>query len=1381
MKKQMKKPSIQIRDYRFKLSPIAVACATTLSGLLVLSSVAQASDMQIYASPTAGQKTIVMMLDTSGSMGYGAGYNNGNSTGFAIYDDYGGVCSGLNTITSGTSYSNGKLYSVKAGTTPDYDRNFCYVSKANANTAVTNTITGCEVQPLGATGTSITGYRCYDRLTRLKDGMFALLNSSDTDAKKFVTGTDAQASLSETFVGVGNFSANGDGKTAQILVPSKKLGDVGSTQRTALKTAIAGLTANNGTPSAHAYAEAASYLMGTTTYSEQNYNIKRYTRYLSRSYTTSYNAFNRTYTYTYTYYVQTCRTSSSVNLDTSIQTCSRWNSATQTTGTSTGSTSNNPVWTNQPVIQPTGGWLDSANANEFYAGDYYTYTVVNGDSGTPTSKLNDTSSNPDIVINRAATDADAQYKSPLPANQASCDGQGVYFLSDGAANASSNDRAAALMQKSLGSLAFQCSTDLPNQNDSNSAWNCMGAYAKSLFNPSNNPKGRSIQTAFVGFGSTFFTSNIEQTSSVDTQNACRMSSRAYNDPLTGAAPNDKCSPGYGGSLAVSSPTANTSGTARSDGYNYDGGYGNGGFFQASTSDDVTKSVVQFINSLGATPPDPLSTGAISVPVDALNPNGFQPYGYLRALKPQPGKNYLIWQGNLKKYNIIDGALKDGGKTVFTALGALNKDTKDLWNASALSDQGLIEKGGVYEKLRLPTVTSPSTFRTVVTDIASVNNGAIVKTSTPNSSLLTISSQDSTTSSTTLLDDFKNKNILKDLSLSLKVRLLNYLGYDLDLATTTTLPATLTPPKDPFVSMGASIHSYPVQLTYSGDLDANGDLTDTRQQSVLYASMEGGLRIVDAQTGAEQMVFLPADILNKDASRALRRSEPGSLTYGVDGAWVADSAYKFSSTSSTSSVVAKQMNVYGGMRMGGESYYGLDVLTPKSPKFLFRVGSDLADYSRMGQTWSKPVLANIRYNNKITRVMIVGGGYDACYENPQFRLGNANPTEYGGGCNKTEAQGNAIYIIDAQTGKRLWWASSSGANINNSNMKHSIVSRISTLDRDADGLVDHLYVGDLGGQVFRVDLNNAKDTPTSNLALRVVRLANLGSDTIASGNQPRFYQPPTITIHDSGTNTFILVGIASGDRSTPLDVSPTVGREGMLPSAALTGRPTNKVFGLIDRDFINKKLNMASAGVNQVVDGDLKTKDIPFSSLQQNPQNLSGDIATVFFGGGKEGWYRSLSSDYTGSEVSGRTAGGIKAFEEEPMAITNYLYVPVYDPQGTGVEAQDPCKPRIIGETDIQQFCLPFGVCLDSDGKKNSTAEAETGFQISGGKNLNVVGIGIRGITLGPKPPSGGSNPSTNSCGSLTLIGNTQGKGTWECKRLLNPIRWYERYVTAQTK
>ena len=36
--------------------------------MLITSSVVQASDLQIYANPTAGKKTIVMMLDTSGSM-----------------------------------------------------------------------------------------------------------------------------------------------------------------------------------------------------------------------------------------------------------------------------------------------------------------------------------------------------------------------------------------------------------------------------------------------------------------------------------------------------------------------------------------------------------------------------------------------------------------------------------------------------------------------------------------------------------------------------------------------------------------------------------------------------------------------------------------------------------------------------------------------------------------------------------------------------------------------------------------------------------------------------------------------------------------------------------------------------------------------------------------------------------------------------------------------------------------------------------------------------------------------------------------------------------------------------------------------------------------
>lgn len=58
-------PKINTHHYKY-----GVSFAWAFTGtLLVASSVAQASDMQIYAVPTAGKKTIVMMLDTSGSMG----------------------------------------------------------------------------------------------------------------------------------------------------------------------------------------------------------------------------------------------------------------------------------------------------------------------------------------------------------------------------------------------------------------------------------------------------------------------------------------------------------------------------------------------------------------------------------------------------------------------------------------------------------------------------------------------------------------------------------------------------------------------------------------------------------------------------------------------------------------------------------------------------------------------------------------------------------------------------------------------------------------------------------------------------------------------------------------------------------------------------------------------------------------------------------------------------------------------------------------------------------------------------------------------------------------------------------------------------------------
>lgn len=1390
-----------------------------MATLLITSSVVQASDMQIYAVPTAGKKTIVMMLDTSGSMDY----------------------------TSATVDYN--------------DCNYGYYSETQPYSS--NTVNYCTSGPNG------TGNKRYGRIYRLQEGMFAFLNSNNS-------------TLANVRVGLGQYSVSGSGNAGKILVPAAELGaDINSSQRNALRAAVKDLTAVGGTPTAAAFAEAAAYLMGTNTNAPSSIQKDLYKKVTtqvfdryecqnnSRPYLNSLNNVCYQYNNGFSGNFQTASTiytcppaglaayrnlgtSSSTNrtrcyingqvndnnpssnyraadsslncssssypyLDSSSERCYQyqgfsggsqnatpiyqpvdtyykcisWSSTDFTNGvqycgagsTSQRTSTSSTYWQDLGSTQPTDF---AGDGNQTISSVLYTYINdmqigSNAYSGFTNS------------VDSAKKANRLSYNSPLPlaSDRVSCDGQGVYILSDGEPSDKNDSTLNSIMSASLDSTSFSCSASgaLTSTRD----WHCMSNFAKKLFNGgviqsntanATNPVNVPIQTAFVGFGKDF--NNIGN--SDDVKNACKLSSRTQSD----RSGDDACSPNQP-TNAITYP-----------------GYGNGGFFAANLPSDVTASVIAFINNIGGVPLNPLTTGAISVPIDPLTSNGFQPFGYLRALEPNPANAKLVWLGNLKKYKVLLEGANAGafaGKNdnlIYNSKGGFVSATKDLWNSSTYNDGGIIKLGGAYSKVPMPALgqtedltvnppkyavaSTPNAIRTLFTDVASTG-GAALSAMPNNNSLLRIPEGPLPTSNVSSyvlgkLNASTGQTTLKDFPLLAKQKILNYLGYSVPLdSTATALPSSLITPDAPSFAMGGSVHSFPVQLTYSGSLDANGDLTATRDQSVLYGSMEGGLHIVNGDTGVEQMVFVPSEILrNEVASKALVKGEEDLLspTAGVDGAWVADPAYKVSSTGS--SITARQMNVYGGLRMGGNSYYGLDVLDPSSPKLLFRAGADQSDFSRMGQSWSKPVLANIRYNGAIKRVMIVGGGYDTCYESPTATLTT-------GSCG-TEAKGNAVYIIDAKTGARLWWASSSGSNTNNANMKHSIVSRISVLDRNADGLIDHLYFGDLGGQVFRADLNN-NQTKTgssySSFGVRVVRLANLSTTeagvALTDGKTPRFYEAPTVTIHDQGGATFIVVGIASGNRSTPLDVFPIQGRNGMSPAVALTDRLVNNVYGIIDRDFINSNLMT-------VADSTLITKDKNLSTFQKDPQKLaSGSVISVFIpasGAGKDGWYRSLSSKSDGTERadnSFRIKGGLKAFEE-PIALTGNLIVPVYDPQGTGVAPSDSCQPRVVGETDRQLYCLPFGVCLNSNGTTNTVDELKTGFLTTTDTakcpagvaecNDNTLGAGILGVSLTPLTP----DPDPDSCGKLTLAGNITGAGEWKCTRKLNPTRWYEKYTSS---
>lgn len=265
--------------------------------------------------------------------------------------------------------------------------------------------------------------------------------------------------------------------------------------------------------------------------------------------------------------------------------------------------------------------------------------------------------------------------------------------------------------------------------------------------------------------------------------------------------------------------------------------------------------------------------------------------------------------------------------------------------------------------------------------------------------------------------------------------------------------------------------------------------------------------------------------------------------------------------------------------GGNSYYALDLSDLDTPRLKFHIdpvnakiykssttATDVTALSHMGQSWSKPTIAYVNFGGEKKLVMFVGGGYDAGYENAAY--------------NQENSKGAGVYMFDANTGDLLWWTSANAtalkgaeaytnASANEINMKYSVVSQINAIDRDNDGLVDHLYFGDLGGQAFRVDLNNNAtgnnaSAKKSNFAKRVVRLFN---EHAVSGASPRFYEMPSFSIHDGDNGYVAAVAFSSGNRSSPL--SGAAATSGTSNQAGLTTSAVDGVFVVYDKDVAKR--------------------------------------------------------------------------------------------------------------------------------------------------------------------------------------------------------------------
>lgn len=1161
----------------------------------------------------------------------------------------------------------------------------------------------------------------FRRIDNLKMGVSDLVK--DSDLKDIVK------------LGIGTYprSGSGDKNNGHIDIPAKKLN---AAHKADIDTFIATLSANGGTPAAQAYAEAGAYMMGTTTNSIVD---------------TPFSLYKDTF--------KNYRSRGNDNTSNGDQKCIAWESIDK----SSLSPDNNFVkCTNWQDVSKLNHGILNRDGHEVYAtqrdtegwgwGRYYVYTdfyrqiiaandpLITSNNIVPYPLIDTTVTNYaysgfPYSADNTKTDNKRYYEKPLPESDATCAGNGIYFLTDGEPNSSSSTIAKTVMNNALkpvgsstGALSVTCNSG------GSSGWDCMADFSEKLLDTAN-PSGIAIKTATVGFGSVY--SGIQNaTTNVD----CNASNDANARNL--------CNLGIDGQ---------------------------GGFYYAESAEDIVNSVKSLTGKLTTVIP-PISTGSMAVPLDDLNVSTSRKFAYLPILDPDPLSPKKLWRGNLKKYNIKNGTLVDkDNKVVFTDKdGVFALNTSDLYNTvvdtsradARRPDRGMPQVGGTYQHI-FENSNSRKLYVNQAGSLKSIGTDALTAAAKP----VGFNALNSTYSNTQ------------------KQQLLHFLGYpvanSLDVNDSKVTGVAFDRSKK---QLGGVLHSLPQLISKKAELKADGSIDNTKREDyILYGSLDGALHVVrdtdssNQKAGEEVFTFIPKHILDQQGASFVDPDRVASESiFGVDGPWTVFTNYKYSNTK----VEALQSLAFGGLRMGGSMYYGLNLSDLTNPKMIYSVGSTYAidgsaaakgvkndivangttntneqkAYAKMGLSFAEPSIGYVMRDGKRVMVNFLAGGYDRCYEDPKFKLGSAVTTNIIAGCNgKTSAQGNGIYMVqvgeekvDTKTesnpdatnensfdttsgnGDLLWWTSSDNNGAGNSkftqasDMKHSIVTEVRVLDRNYDGLTDQIVFADLGGQVWRVDINSATDASDFSVkrVTKILDLSASGTNAASSGTDalPRIYEKPLVTFTRLGEGTDIvgLVTVGTGDRSSPVTAQRNV---------------ADRIYTFVDQDIARPDLfcyDVQDTTVDECANVTLTLKQpaaVTPANLVELTTNNSGEftntsaIKTNMDNYTKLGWYMPLTmwseTNSGGTQTISTNNRGLKMFNQ-PDAIAGLLFTTVYNPN-VG-DTSGTCSAGVTGRTQREQLCLPYGVCLSKalDASGNLTGN----WAVRKTRYVSNAGIGI---------------------------------------------------------
>ncbi|MCK2151360.1 VWA domain-containing protein [Marinobacter alexandrii] len=624
--------------------------------------------------------------------------------------------------------------------------------------------------------------------------------------------------------------------------------------------------------------------------------------------------------------------------------------------------------------------------------------------------------------------------------------------------------------------------------------------------------------------------------------------------------------------------------------------GGGQYLLADNASELTTALQKVLDDVRARSTTYVAPGVAVNTFDRLNHLNMLYYALFQSDKG------AVWDGNLKRYKLAiqtddaTGEAKavivdvNGNAAIDEATGFFRETAKSWW--SPVADGPNVREGGAASQLPETTSTRKvfSNLSSNRSDLSHSSNAVV----TNNNDLSGADFGDSGMSSAALAEIIKwtRGEDVKDI--------------DGDSDTTDSRKFLADP-----------LHSVPQLIIY--------DATSTPQDiSIFYGDNQGYIHGLDGEDGGAHFSFIPRELL-KNQPAMMNSTDQSSKVYGMDGTlvtWVND-VDRDGVIGSSNDDFAR---IYGGMRRGGKSYYGLDVTDRTSPELLWKITGGIAnsDFEELAQSWSKPVKTKVNINGKLYEVLIISGGYDTNQDSVDVR------TE--------DSSGRALYIVDAETGSRLWWAGpeGSGANLELAAMKYSIPASPKVLDINGDGLADQVYVGDMGGQILRFDFNNTNQLQNFATAGLIADLA--GSD---AANNRRFYHAPDLFGIKIGGTRYLGLVIGSGYQASPLN-KVIDDRMYMLKIAAVSSAPLDPSDP--DEETVLYKTitesNLYDATENLIQQGNATERDAAAQALA-----------------GQQGWYIRLEND--GEKVLASST-----------TINNEVFVTTYEPK----VSSDPCLP-----------------------------------------------------------------------------------------------------------